>query len=72
VADPPSASELLAMLSARDFLITLSQPRLVPRIPREMREEIKAIARRYPTSDRVKSWFPDVWVPDGRDANKTS
>jgi hypothetical protein len=69
---PPTASELLAMLSARELILRLSQFRLTKSLTGEVRQELKAMARRYPTSDQVKSWFPDVWVPDGRDTNKTS
>lgn len=49
-----SVQEVAAVLQARTLLLRLSDHRLTPRIPREVRAEARALLRWFPGAERLR------------------
>jgi len=46
--------KITAVISTRDFLLRLTNPKETPRIPREVRREAKTLLRHYPIEAELK------------------
>lgn len=46
--------QVSAVLNARELLVRLSDSRLTPRVPREIRSEARALLRNFPISQRLR------------------
>lgn len=46
--------QVSSVVATRDFLLRLINPKVTPRIPREVRREARALLRHYPPADQLR------------------
>lgn len=46
--------QVSSVVATRDFLLRLTQPRITPRVPGEVRREARALLRHYPIAERLR------------------
>jgi len=62
-----------AVLAAQNFLTRLMDPKMTPRVPKEIRQQARNVLRHYPSPwdmDRVSEKAPDVFQPRMEDVTR--
>jgi hypothetical protein len=49
-----TTQRVAAVVATRDFLLRLTNAKVTPRIPREVRREAKALLRHFPIADQLR------------------
>lgn len=64
VISAPS-QQVSAVVATRDFLLRLTQTKVTPRVPGEVRREARALLRHYPLPERLRPVLVAGLTEDG-------
>lgn len=56
-----ATQRIASVVASRDFLLRLSDPKLTPRIPRDVRREAWALLRHFPLADELRSILEEAY-----------
>ena len=66
VAISSPRQQVSAVVATRDFLLRLTDHRLTPRVPGDVRGEARALLRHYPLPDRLRPILEQALLPPPR------